>query len=594
MDYAVEILTKFILCVLLTQMGKTFTTIGLINERSDQDAELGRSIHLIWTMNTLLNNAQFANRLHSIDRTYGNGSVVIFASKYVGPFKHVKNLRELQGLVLDNHTCPRVILMCSNDIRFEDGFDFINILNTNITNIQRAFAYYDELHKYINLNVKCRGKVEKISLRERIEQIDTMGIVHGIMAMTATPDLILQKTGYWSRIQMFSLDSFNDVNYAGVGDMEFQTVDTFFPTPYIRPGPFDFEMHDTHTLGFIRHVLDAHPEILSNTARLFIPGHVRRLGHQAIRNEIFKRYPTATVVVLNGEEKTLEYFVDDDKKTIPLVSPSEEVCNTIARIVKEKRLVDRALVITGYLCVGMGQTLIEQTLGPFTSAIFSHLSLTNDDIYQLFGRCTARSKEWSNYIATNIYCPTKIMNRIIAMETCARNLAKEHNGGIITEADYYAPLGSMGEVGQAALENIREKKVKKVKPVRPTPVQHEVGFETLKEAEKFLTNIFKKPTQVRSFISDEQVEGYTLSTRLNSYYKKTKKELRADDRLTMDFFKKIDMTYCISSSHKAGQHHMVFPVYPTKESPKEDFRYYVRYLPPPVEAVETNEIVLTA
>jgi len=592
MNAAVEYLTKFILCVLLTQMGKTFTTIGLINERIGQDDELGRSIHLIWTMNTLLNNAQFANRLHSIDRIYGKGAVVIFASKYDGPFKHVKNLTELKGLVLDNHTCPRVILMCSNDIRFEDGFDFINILNTNITNIQRVFAYYDELHKYIN--TPCGGKVEKISLRERIEQIDTMGIVHGIMAMTATPDLILQKTGYWSRIQMFSLDSFNDVNYAGVGDMEFTTVDTFFPSPYERPKPFDFDTHDTQTLGFIRHVLNAHPGILSNTARLFIPGHVRRLGHQAVRNEIFTRCPTAMVVVLNGEEKTLEYFVDDDKKTIPLVSPTEEVCNTIARIVKEKHLAGRALVITGYLCVGMGQTLIEQTLGPFTSAIFSHLSLTNDDIYQLFGRCTARSKEWPNYITTNIYCPTNIMHRIIAMETCARNLAKEHNGGIITEADYYAPLGSMGDVGEAALKNIREKKVKKVKLVRPTPVQHEVGFKTLKEAERLLTNIFKKPTHVRSFISDEQVEEYTLSTRLNPYYKKKREELCADDRLTMDFFKKIPMGMCISRTHGSGQQHMVFPVYPTKESPKEDFRYYVRYLAPKVEEIETNRIVSTA
>ncbi len=591
MNSSVEILTKFILCVLLTQMGKTFTTIGLINERIDQDAELGRSIHLIWTMNTLLNNAQFANRLQSIDRKYGKGSVVIFASKYKGLFKHVRKLTELNGLVLDNHTCPRVILMCSNDIRFEDGFEFINILDTNITNIQRVFAYYDELHKYINTT--CRGKEEKISLRERIEQIDSMGIVHGIMAMTATPDLILQKEGYWSRIQMFSLDSFNDVNYAGVGDMEFQTVDTFFPTPYVRPGPFDFDTHDAQTLGFIRHVLDAHPGILSNTARLFIPGHVRRLGHQAVRNEIFTRDPTAAVVVLNGEEKTLEYFVGGEKKTIPLVSPSEEVCNTIARIVKEKNLAGRALVITGYLCVGMGQTLIEDTLGPFTSAIFSHLSMTNDDIYQLFGRCTARSKEWPNYIATNIYCPTIIMHRIVSMETCARNLAKEHNGGIITEEDYYAPLGSMGEVGQAAIENIREKKVKKVKPVRPTPVDHKTGFKTLKEAERFLTDIFKKPIHVRSFISDEQVGGYTLSTRLNPYYHKKREELRADDRLTMEFYNKIPVGMCISRTHGSGQQYMVFPVYPTHESPKEDFLYYVRYLAPSVEANVTNEIVLT-
>ena len=75
---------KFILCVLLTQFGKTFTTIGRITEEIERDKEYGRSIHLVWTMNTLLNNTQFANRLNTIEKIYGHGSVVIFASKYNG------------------------------------------------------------------------------------------------------------------------------------------------------------------------------------------------------------------------------------------------------------------------------------------------------------------------------------------------------------------------------------------------------------------------------------------------------------------------------------------------------------------------------
>jgi hypothetical protein len=54
------------------------------------------------------------------------------------------------------------------------------------------------------------------------------------------------------------------------------------------------------------------------------------------------------------------------------------------------------------------------------------------------------------------------------------------------------------------------------------------------------------------------------------------------------------MGMCISSTYGSGQQYMVFPVYPTRESPKEDLRYYVRYLAPKVEAVETNEIVSTA
>jgi len=570
---------KFILCVLLTQFGKTFTTIGRITEEIERDKEYGRSIHLVWTMNTLLNNTQFANRLNTIEKIYGHGSVVIFASKYNGLYKHIKNLNELNGLVLDNHTCPRVIVMCSNDIRYTDGFRFINILNSNTTNIQRVFAYYDELHKYINMTLtEPIGSIT--TLRGIIEEIDSMDIVKGIMAMTATPKDILQKEGYWSRIRMIQLDDFNSTNYSGVIDMDFNTVDDFFPEDYKRPGPFDFDKHDTETLGFINHVLDKYPDILGFKQQVFIPGHIRRISHQAIRTEVFKRCPTAVVVILNGEEKTLEYYVGKDKKTVSLISPTEEVCKTVARVVGEKDLIDRCLVYTGYLCVGMGQTLIEESLGPFTAAILSHLSLTNDEIYQLFGRCTARSKNWLTYVPTDIYCPTKIMRRVEAMEICARNLATQHNGEFVTEAMYDAPLYEIGDVGEAALENVRVKKEKVVKPKKPSAVQHSVGFKTIEEVNAFLSGIFKKPIHVASFIGDEQVAGYTLSTRLNTYYHKTRSELKAEDRLTKEFFDNIKVGMNISKTQGSGQPYMVYPVYPTLDSTKDDFLYYVRYLPP--------------
>jgi hypothetical protein len=153
-----------------------------------------------------------------------------------------------------------------------------------------------------------------------------------------------------------------------------------------------------------------------------------------------------------------------DTSLLNLISTTEEVCETISRLIHENKLDDRPLVITGFLCVGMGQTLIHKSLGTFTSAIISHLDLTNDDIYQLFGRLTARSKLWGKkYVKTAIYCPTKSMHRVIAMEACARNLAKEYNGEFITEGDYRKPLESLGEAGLSVIENIRVKKEKKIK-----------------------------------------------------------------------------------------------------------------------------------
>ena len=121
--------SKFTLCVLRTQIGKTFTAIHQIQTQIDNDAIAGRSLHIITTMNSLLNNEQFSSRLNHIENTYGKNSICIFASKYTGKYKHVKNREELQGICMDIQTCPRVVVMCSNTVRFEDGLQFIKLLH---------------------------------------------------------------------------------------------------------------------------------------------------------------------------------------------------------------------------------------------------------------------------------------------------------------------------------------------------------------------------------------------------------------------------------------------------------------------------------
>jgi len=89
MESIIEQACKFILCVLLTQLGKTFTAINRITTEIEQDDEFGRSIHIVFTMNTLLNNKQFAKRLEIIENTYGKGSICVFASKYDGKYKRL-------------------------------------------------------------------------------------------------------------------------------------------------------------------------------------------------------------------------------------------------------------------------------------------------------------------------------------------------------------------------------------------------------------------------------------------------------------------------------------------------------------------------
>ena len=472
-----ESTSKITLCVLRTQVGKTFTAISRMNAEISQDNELGRSIHFIFSANTLLNNKQFAKRLETIEKTYGIGSICVFASKYDGNYRHVKNRLELQGLCAVESTCPRVVVMCSNTTRFVDGVEFLKVVDKNTLNIFRAFAYYDELHKYIT-----------DSLRSQIEEIHTLDIVKGIIALTASPDRIWQEAGFWSKIRLIQLDSFSDSNYAGCEDMIFNCIDDFFVNPYIRPRPFDFEELDRQILEFIDKVLRMHPEILGNNTRSFIPAHIRRIGHNSVRELVFSINNNSIVVVINGFEKTLQYKdCSGNTKTLLLTSNDEELCETISRLVLQHNLQHRPLVITGLLCVGMGQTLTHKSLGSFTSAIFGHMDLTNDEMYQLFGRITGRIKDWGDkYIQTQVYCPTVIMNRCLVMEECARNMACEHNGEVVSQQDYREPMTEMGEVGQSAIENIRVQKQKHVKAPKAgeNDKDHQV-FETQEEAIMF-------------------------------------------------------------------------------------------------------------
>ena len=469
MDQLVEFTSKFLLCVLLTQLGKTFTAISKIVAEIESDEDKGRSIHVIFTMNTLLNNRQFAKRLDDkIEKVYGPGSICVFASKYDGKYTHVTSRLELQGLCADESTRPRVVLMCSNISRFDDGIEFLKMINKNpIIGITRAFAYYDELHKYIT-----------DLLRSQIEAIHELDIVKGMTALTATAHNIFEKdgSGFWSKIRLLHIDHFSDSNYTGYKDMVFNCVDDFFSSPYIRPGPFDYDELDRQTIGFIECVLKRYPGILGDNTRSFIPAHIRRIGHNAVRDLIFSIKNSAVIVVINGFEKTLQYKDSSgNTKTLLLSSTDEEVCETISRLVVQHNLQTRPIVITGLLCVGMGQTLTHRTLGSFTSAIFGHLDLTNDDIYQLFGRITGRMKDWgSNYIQTQVYCPTIIMNRCSVMEECARNMVQNHNGEIVTQDILNGPM-HQSEMGQSAIENIRiPKKKKNTKQPDPYIICHTV------------------------------------------------------------------------------------------------------------------------
>ena len=448
---------KFTLYKLPAQCGKTFTAITKIDKELDNDSVLGRSIHLVYTMNTHLNNAQFAKRiLENIEAKYGIGSIITFSSTHKGSkYAHINNILELYNYCRKVSTTPRVIIMCTNKSRRCNGVEFLKELEDGeFGHITRAYIYYDEIHKYID-----EGKID--NLRSQIERISLFNIVHSITGLSATPENLYKERGRWSKIFIQSNNISYD-NYIGCDDMEYIKIDDYFETPYIQPR--SLTLCDTHTIGFVEHVLEHYPDILKNNTRTFIPAHIQCAGHYAMRNLIFKINPQAIVVLINGDEKTIKYKNSlGEFMTIPLISTNEEVCETIYRLVCSEKIGDRPLVITGYICVSMGQTLTYKKSGSFTSAIFSHMGLSNDDIYQLFGRLAGRMRDWETYVRTKVYCPTLIKNRVSIMERCAKKDVPIGGGGgsFVSRNEYREPMYEMEGGLSEELENVSNKKKKK-------------------------------------------------------------------------------------------------------------------------------------
>jgi len=460
MDPVIEFISKFKLCVMPPQSGKTFITIKEILAKivEDDKYNLGRSIHIVLTMNTKIGNVQFAKRLEEIENTYGEGSVCVLVSgKYNGKYKHIKKREELQGICLNKSTCPRVVVMCTNKTQSKNEVEFLNIIDKNECCIKRAFVYYDEIHKYLNDSRRCE-----------IEEIHNLDIVKSIIGLTATPYKTWKKEAYWSSpfwstINIFDLNDFTTDNYVGHKDLDFHCIDDYFTDPYVRPSPFEL---DRQTVEFIENVLTKYPQILDDNTRSFIPAHRHLCSHYAVRDLIFRLNNKAVVVVINGPNKTLEYNDFHGKHiTFDLSKNCDEICKIIADFVLQNDLQKRPYVITGLLCISMGQTLTDERTGSFTSAIFGHMDLLNDEIYQLFGRVKGRMKHWGDKcVRTQVYCPTIIMNRCICGEVCAMNIIEEHNGDTITQKDFIKPIEETEE-GKAIMKNIRkEKKNKNIKP----------------------------------------------------------------------------------------------------------------------------------
>ena len=498
---------KITICCKRTQDMKTTQCIHLIRHRIEEEsvrihALFARdmppkpSIHYIFTMNTLLNNKQFSLRLKQIEELCGGKSKIVeFSSRKSGQYNHVSTARELKAMLLDPRECPRIVICCSNVMRFTDGETLMGDVDRIRGNEVRQFAYYDEMHKYIE---QCRDKIKALC---------SLNSVKGILGLTATPAPIFIRTDpFWSKMFFMEVENLSGPNYCALADHEYK----------LTPSDAAIASAEQRVIAYIRATLAAHLHILDNGTYSFIPGVNVRRSHTAVRDAVWAVNPNAVVVTLNTN-KVVEYITADRSISTWQLDGNKEVGDMIADMIAcpKHNLADRPLVVTGFICIGMGQSLVCPALGTFTSIIASHEDLTNEDLYQLIGRGAAVSKGWATFRETRVYCPESTMQRCTTMEKVALSMSDVTRDDYVSLETLNAPMHA-DEAGKVTLAHIREKVPKKDAPPpedmrMSIPIIVSVTASTIEEIHKSSTADAKQQKVLELLSPDAAalLRGYT-------------------------------------------------------------------------------------
>ena len=440
--------SKLSLVVRRPQEGKTGICINSITRDKSRD------IHVVLTMNTIPSSCQFFGRML---QEIGAKRIVVFNSnkKSAGECHHAKDIERVIRFI--NEENIKVIVACSHVKRFREGLpylltwaqDSIRMTKGNV----KFIIHIDEAHKYIPENIV------------NIRAFNESSVVSDIIGYTATPD------GIWSdnpldplfhkiliRDVEKELEIIRSPKYFGVGRCETRSFDHLNEDDLIRRMKIGVEIPKTTIkkcgskftgytnwynkmwsfdlgdellqLSFIDFLLPTLQIPRDSFTYNFIPSYTRKVTHYQSMEIILKHYPSANVIVMNGngfqlfrlckkDEKCEDGEEDSDedgeedgdedgeegeKMVSKCVSCTARVHENALRIedeVERKRVLDGLLepsfmieelikdnrdfptFVTGFTCVGMSVTLINQSLGNFDNVIMVHQHYGRDKLYQL-------------------------------------------------------------------------------------------------------------------------------------------------------------------------------------------------------------------
>lgn len=523
---------KFQLICKPEQSGKTFVMIRHIIKDLTEPSEGIENVNFILCDNNLLLTKQTSARVETDLKEYMHDGICYIELSSHERTDYHDTAAVFQAIIAKG---ARNVICCTNGKRMDDIYKLVRDINLSPFTVGKFHfnVWLDEADKFI--------KFIENTLRPIVDQHPNVSV----KLITATPQPLFQKYKY---MNVLPIENTTSESYHGWTDNIIRIIEK-----------------DGGCLDFVDHILTnvAQCNILPGT-KWFIPGKSVKKSHDAIKNKCVEK--GMAVLCVNGEG--IKLTLPDTRESITFLK-NDEFNRKIQEIYCQYRLDRFALVITGYICIGRGITIMSQDF-MIDYAILSHYSDKNE-ASQLAGRVKGNIKSFKNYNPKKppmIFTTESFDKVAVEWEGKSKALAK-----LAFEKE---------QKGETTVLDVNDFKTCD-KPFKY--ICHEQLFLSFSNAKDFLRGKVREMTKEGEkplTISDSkktaihQCEGYFVTSKLLQA-EKTVTDLTKDDRITLEQAKTILASTHITST-KTGSRYLILPVYETEFSPPASVKYQVRYL----------------
>ena len=475
------------------------------------------AVNFIFCDNSLLLTAQTTARVGSEITT----NTIEFSSrkKRFAFDKVAKSDMEVVGYIMGADKIKNVIC-CTNGKRMKD-----------ITNILRMLPSDTKINLWLD-------EADKFLYKPTDTFIQLTNDYSNVRAyfMTATPKKIFRK---YPEIPTLPLENTTLPTYHGWFDNKIVLIEN--------------EMGGT--ISYIFQVIDSLQNISLENTKWYIPADAKIATHYEVANGLAER--GFAVFVLNGKGISLFKLNDDGALWSITNKKNDEAHKLIDKLITEYKLEKWPIAITGNLCVGRGLSFMTPNF------IFSHGVLSacvnKDTASQHSGRAKGNIKAYPNYAPPTIYTTTAFDKVAREQEKISREVAK-----LAFKKDQLAP----SVVPENDILNINRRYPMRIKCVPPT-------FDIY----KYLKEEMKLPFNIQEqHLGGTLKDGYMFPKRSFAGHSAN---VEGDTIMPKDVYmqKYNPARSCGNSINQTGtnrgQAFMIYPVYDTLDSHKDDFKYYI-------------------